>query len=62
MKGWRTGIQYREKDSLRIIRENLDLYLDAGDSLRFQSSETFNSPYETPYEHEKIYRRSKQGS
>ncbi len=52
------GLAFRytisEKDSLRIIRENLDLYLDAGDSLRFQSSETFNSPYETPYEHEKI--------
>lgn len=52
------GLAYRysisEKDSLRIIRENLDLYLDAGDSLRFQSSETFNSPYETPYEHENI--------
>jgi alpha-glucosidase len=52
------GLAYRfsisEKDSLRIIRENLDLYLDAGDSVRFQSSETFNSPYETPYEHEKI--------
>jgi alpha-glucosidase len=52
------GLAYRysisEKDSLRIIRENLDLYLDAGDSIRFQSSETFNSPYETPYEHEKI--------
>ena len=52
------GLAYRysisEKDSLRIIRENLDLYLDVSDSLRFQSSETFNSPYETPYEHDKI--------
>jgi len=52
------GLAYRfsisEKDSLRIIRENLDLYLDTSDSVRFQSSETFNSPYETPYEHEKI--------
>ena len=52
------GLAYRfsisEKDSLRIIRENLDLYLDTSDSVRFQSSETFNTPYETPYEHEKI--------
>jgi alpha-glucosidase len=52
------GLAYRfsisEKDSLRIIRENLDLYFDAGDSVRFQSSETFNTPYETPYEHEKV--------
>ncbi|MCX6261884.1 MAG: glycoside hydrolase family 97 protein, partial [Bacteroidia bacterium] len=52
------GLAYRfsisEKDSLRIIRENLDLYLDTSDSVRFQSSETFNSPYETPYEHEKV--------
>jgi len=52
------GLAYRfslsEKDSLRIIKENLDLYFDSGDSLRFQSSETFNSAYETPYEHENI--------
>jgi alpha-glucosidase len=52
------GLAYRfsisEKDSLRIILENLDLFLDTSDSVRFQSSETFNTPYETPYEHEKI--------
>ena len=52
------GLAYRfsiaEKDSLRIIRESLDLFLDPSDSVRFQSSETFNSPYETPYEHENI--------
>lgn len=52
------GLAYRfsisEKDSLRIIRETMDLYLDKSDSVRFQSSETFNSPYETPYEHENI--------
>jgi alpha-glucosidase len=52
------GLAYRfslsEKDSLRIIRENLNIYFDPGDSLWFQSSETFNSPYETPYEHENI--------
>jgi alpha-glucosidase len=52
------GLAYRfstsDKDSLKIINENLDLYLEAGDSVRFQSSETFNSAYETPYEHESL--------
>ncbi len=52
------GLAYRlstsSKDSLRIIRENVDLYFDPGDSVRFQSSETFNSAYETPYEHTKL--------
>jgi alpha-glucosidase len=52
------GLAYRfsisGKDSLIIIRENLELYFDSGDSVRFQSSETFNTPYETPYEHEKV--------
>jgi alpha-glucosidase len=52
------GLAYRlstsSKDSLKIIRENLDLYFDTGDSAWFQSSETFNSAYETPYEHKKI--------
>lgn len=52
------GLAYRlstsSKDSLRIIRENLDLYFETSDSARFQSSETFNSAYETPYEHMKL--------
>jgi len=52
------GFAYRlstsSKDSLTIYKENLNLYLDSGDSVRFQSSETFNSAYETPYEHEII--------
>lgn len=52
------GLAYRfaisGKDSLRIVKENLDLYFEAGDSLRFQSSETFNSAYETPYEHLRV--------
>ncbi len=53
-----SGLAYRlstsSKDSLTIIRENLDVYLDASDSVRFQSSETFNSAYETPYQHAKV--------
>lgn len=52
------GLAYRftisGKDSLRIVKENLELYFESGDSLRFQSSETFNSAYETPYEHQKV--------
>lgn len=52
------GLAYRftisGKDSLRIVKENLELYFETGDSLRFQSSETFNSAYETPYEHQKV--------
>ena len=52
------GLAYRfstsSKDSLTIIEENLKLYLETSDSVRFQSSESFNSPYETPYEHKKI--------
>ncbi len=52
------GLAYRlstsSKDNLTIIKENLDLYLETGDSVRFQSSETFNSAYETPYEHKKL--------
>jgi alpha-glucosidase len=52
------GLAYRLstslKDSLTISRENLDLYFEANDSVRFQSSKTFNSSYETPYEHEAV--------
>ena len=48
------GLAYRFstsfKEDLIIGRENLDIIMMAGDSARFQSSESFNSPYETPYE------------
>ena len=54
------GLAYRfstsSKDSLTIFRENLDIFLEANDSARFQSSATFNSCWETPYEHSKIDR------
>ena len=57
------GLAYRfstsAKDSLTIISENLDLYLEPDDSVRFQSSETFNSAYETPYEHEQLAKLEK---
>jgi len=49
------GLAYRlstsMKDSLTIYRENLDLCFEASDMARFQSTPTFNSSYETPYEH-----------
>jgi alpha-glucosidase len=52
------GLAYRfstsTKDSLTIYRENLKLILEPDDSARFQSSGTFNSCWETPYEHSKI--------
>ncbi len=50
------GLAYRfstsSKDSMTIFRENLDIVFEAGDSARFLSSATFNSAWETPYEHE----------
>ena len=49
------GLAYRfstsSKDSLTIYRENLSINLEESDSIRFQASKSFNSPYETPYEH-----------
>jgi alpha-glucosidase len=52
------GLAYRfsttARDSLTIYRENLLIALDEADSVRFQSSGSFNSSYETPYEHEAI--------
>ncbi len=52
------GLAYRFstslKDSIIIKKETIEILLADSDSARFQSSETFSSPYETPYEHEKI--------
>lgn len=52
------GLVYRlstsVKDSLIIYKENLSVDFDAIDSVRFQASTTFNSSYETPYEHKLI--------
>jgi alpha-glucosidase len=49
------GLAYRfstsSKDSLIILIENLNINLEASDSVRFQASKSFNSSYETPYEH-----------
>ncbi len=52
------GLAYRfatsVKDSLTILKENLNIQLAENDSLRFQPSKSFNSSYETPYEFRKI--------
>lgn len=52
------GLSYRfsttAKDSLIIDRENLDILLGSNDSVRYQASSSFNSSYETPYEHKII--------
>lgn len=54
-RAFNEGLAYRLssslKDSLIIYRENLDLRFEEGDKARFQSTPTFNSAYETPYEH-----------
>ena len=54
-RAFNEGLAYRLssslKDSLLIYRENLDLRFEEGDMARFQSTPTFNSAYETPYEH-----------
>ena len=52
------GIAYRlstsAKDSLAILKENLQVHFQTGDSVRFQSSKTFSSAYESPYEFKKL--------
>ena len=52
------GIAYRfttsAKDSLTIITENLNIHFHESDSTRYQSSQSFNSSYETPYEHDRF--------
>lgn len=52
------GLAYRfsttVKDSLTILKENLRIQFQENDSVRFQSSESFYSGYETPYEFKKL--------
>ncbi|HSH18902.1 MAG TPA: glycoside hydrolase family 97 N-terminal domain-containing protein, partial [Draconibacterium sp.] len=59
------GLAYRlstsVKDSLIISNENLNLQFKANDSVRFQASRSFNSSYETPYEHKSINGIEKDG-
>ncbi len=52
------GLAYRfttsAKDSMTINNESLSIQLLENDSTRYQSSTSFNSSYETPYEHDRI--------
>lgn len=52
------GLAYRfsttSKDSLTIVKETLDIQLQGGDSIRFQSEKSFHSAYEEPYEFKKL--------
>jgi alpha-glucosidase len=50
-KVWLTVFPLLSKDSLTIKKENLYILLEKSDSVRFQASKSFNSSYETPYEH-----------
>jgi alpha-glucosidase len=52
------GLAYRfstsAKDSLVVLKENLIIQFQEDDSIRFQASKSFNSSYETAYEHQKL--------
>jgi alpha-glucosidase len=52
------GLAYRfatrANDSLTILKENLSIRFHADDSIRYQASTSFNSSYETPYEHDRF--------
>lgn len=55
VRAYNNGVAYRFStsfpDSMVVSEENLKLNFDQGDSIYFQRSKTFNSSYETPYEH-----------
>jgi len=52
------GLAYRistsVKDSLTILKENLNIQFEHNDSARFQPAKSFNFDYESPYEFKKI--------
>jgi alpha-glucosidase len=52
------GLAYRfgtwANDSLTILKETLNMQLNESDSMRYQASRSFNSSYETPYEHHRL--------
>jgi len=52
------GLAYRIstsiKDSLTILKENLNIQFQEGDSARFQPAKSFNFDWESPYEFKKI--------
>ena len=58
IRAYDNGIAYRFNttfpDSIVVSKENLKLQFEKQDSIYFQRSKTFNSSYETPYEHEAV--------
>ena len=50
-EGFAYRISTAEKDSLTVLKENLQVKFERGDSARFQASRSFVSNWETPYEH-----------
>ncbi len=58
IRAYDNGVAYRFqttfKDSIIVENETFDLIFEDTDSLFFQKSRTFNSSYETPYEHSAI--------
>ena len=58
IRAYNNGVAYRFQttfsDSIIVNSENLVLLLEEQDSMYFQKSKTFNSSYETPYEHSAI--------
>ncbi|MCB9208909.1 MAG: glycoside hydrolase family 97 protein [Ignavibacteriales bacterium] len=64
-RAYNEGVAYRFatniKDSLTIMKENLNIELNETDSAYYQLSESFNSSYETPYQHNAIKNISTDG-
>ena len=58
LRAYNDGIAYRFltriKNTITIVKENLDLSFADSDSIYYQKSKTFNSSYETPYQHKAI--------
>lgn len=65
VRAYNNGISYRFttafNDSIVINEENLNLHFNDQDSIYFQRSKTFNSSYETPYEHQAVKDLSTEG-
>ncbi len=65
VRAYNNGIAYRFQttfsDSVEVIKENLALHFAELDSVYFQKSETFNSSYETPYQHKSLNEVTKDG-
>lgn len=65
LRAYNEGIAYRFvtniQDSIIVKKENLNINLNENDSAIYQISESFNSSYETPYQHNAIKDISENG-